>query len=304
MNKRFIGVLAFAFVVALGASVVLYKVLQSRPQTAKAAPAGVTIALAAHDLEVGALVKEEDIVLTEWSSAVPVGATSKIDDLKGRGVITPIYAKEPLIDSRLAPKGAGGGLASMIPPGQRAVAVRVNEVVGVAGFVVPGMRVDVLISGSAPGGNGNLGTLTRTMLQYIEVLSAGQDFKKDNEGKPIMVQVVTLLVTPEQAEQLSLASTQTSIQLVLRNKLDREVTKTPGTALANLFSGAKGIPLAGPAASDAPPPVRRQAPRAAPVAANRHEISAPPPKKESFTMEIINGSAKTEKKFENTPEAK
>jgi pilus assembly protein CpaB len=303
MNKRFIGVLTFAFIVALGASVVLYKVLQSRPQTAKAAAPGVSIALAAHDLEVGALLKEEDIVLTEWSSAVPVGATSKIDDLKGRGVITPIYAKEPLIDSRLAPKGAGGGLASMIPPGQRAVAVRVNEVVGVAGFVVPGMRVDVLISGNAPGGNASMGTLARTMLQYIEVLSAGQDFKKDNEGKPIMVQVVTLLVTPEQAEQLSLASTQTSIQLILRNKLDRDVTKTPGTALANLFSGAKGIPLARPAASDAPP-ARRPAPRPAPVAVPARDLAAAPPKKESFTMEIINGSAKTEKKFESSGEAK
>ena len=303
MNKRFIGVLTFAFIVALGASAVLYKVLQSRPQTVKAAPAGVTIALAAHDLEVGALLKEEDIVLTEWSSAVPAGATSKIDDLKDRGVITPIYAKEPLIDSRLAPKGAGGGLASMIPPGQRAVAVRVNEVVGVAGFVVPGMRVDVLISGNAPGSNSSMGTVTKTMLQWIEVLSAGQDFKKDNEGKPITVQVITLLVTPEQAEQLSLASTQTSIQLILRNKLDREVTKTPGTAVANLFSGTSGISLPRLAASDGPP-VRRTAPRPAPVAALGRDLAPPPAKKETFTMEIINGSAKTEKKFESGGEAK
>jgi len=303
MNKRFIGVLTFAFIVALGASAVLYKVLQSRPQTAKAAPAAVTIALAAHDLEVGTLLKEEDIVLTEWSSAVPAGATSKIDDVKGRGVITPIYAKEPLIESRLAPKGAGAGLASMIPPGQRAVAVRVNEVVGVAGFVVPGMRVDVLISGNAPGGNNSMGTVTKTMLQWIEVLSAGQDFKKDNEGKPITVQVITLLVTPEQAEQLSLASTQTSIQLILRNKLDREVTKTPGTAVANLFSGTSGISLPRPAASDGPP-VRRPAPRPAPVAALGRDLATPPAKKESFTMEIINGSAKTEKKFESGGEAK
>jgi pilus assembly protein CpaB len=303
MNKRFIGVLTFAFIVALGASAVLYKVLQSRTTTAKAAPAGVSIAVAAHDLEVGALLKEEDIILTEWSSAVPVGATSKIDDLKGRGVITPIYAKEPLIDSRLAPKGAGGGLASMIPPGYRAVAVRVNEVVGVAGFVVPGMRVDVLISGTAPGGNASMGTLTKTMLQWIEVLSAGQDFKKDNEGKPITVQVVTLLVTPEQAEQLSLASAQTSIQLILRNKLDRDITKTPGTAMANLFSGARGIPVPRSAASDAPP-VSRPAPRPAPVAAVMRELPPAPPRKESFTMEIISGSAKTEKKFESSLEAK
>jgi pilus assembly protein CpaB len=148
-----------------------------------------------------------------------------------------------------------------------------------------------------------MGTLTKTMLQYIEVLSAGQDFKKDNEGKPIAVQVVTLLVTPEQAEQLSLASTQTSIQLVLRNKLDREVAKTPGTAVANLFSGATGIPLQRPS-SDMQTPVRRQpAPRPAPVAPARELVPAQP-KKETFTMEIISGSAKTEKKFESTTEVK
>ncbi len=160
----------------------------------------------------------------------------------GRGATTTIYDKEPIIESRLAPKGAGGGLAATIPPGMRAVAVRVNEVVGVAGFVIPGMRVDVLISGNKPGGSNAQGTLTRTMLQNLEVLSAGQDFKKDAEGKPVMVQVVNLLVTPQQAEELSLASNMTTIQLVLRNPLDREIAKTPGTALGYLFGGSREAP--------------------------------------------------------------
>ena len=302
MNKRFIGVLTFAFIVALGASLVLYRVLQNRPQTAKAAQATVSIAVAAHNLEVGSVLKDEDIKLTEWPGAVPVGATSRIEDLRGRGVLTSIYDKEPLIESRLAPKGAGGGLAAMIPSGMRAVAVRVNEVVGVAGFVVPGMRVDVLIAGTAPGVNTSLGVLSRTMLQNIEVLSAGQDFKKDNEGKPITVQVVNLLVTPEQAEQLSLALNQTTIQLILRNPLDHDVAKTPGTAVANLFNGARGINVPKPA-NDAP--VRRAAPKpvAAPVVAMQ-PLPPPPPKKETFTMEIVSGSNKSEKKFESIGEAK
>ena len=121
----------------------------------------------------------------------------------------------------------------MIPPGMRAVAVRVNEVVGVAGFVVAGMHVDVLISGNRPERQRAAWVPSRkTLLQNIEVLSAGQDFKKDAEGKPVMVQVVNLLVTPKQAEQLSLAASQTSIQLVLRNPLDHDIAKTPGTALA------------------------------------------------------------------------
>lgn len=292
MNKRFVGVLAFAFVVASIASLLLYRLLINRPPAAKAAQSTVQIALASRDIEVGRVLKEDDIKLAEWPGAVPAGAITNVQDAIGRGVTTTVYAKEPVIESRLAPKGAGGGLAATIPPGMRAVAVRVNEVVGVAGFVVTGMRVDVLVSGNRPGGNQNLGTLTRTLLQNLEVLSAGQDFKKDAEGKPVMVQVVNLLVTPEQAEQLSLAINMTTIQLVLRNPLDREVVKTPGTALDYLFSGVKK------AAPEQAAPRRVEVARApvVPVAA--------PPKKEPFVMEIIQGTKKNQMKFENTGEAK
>lgn len=297
MNKRFVGVLTFAFMVALGASLVLYRVLVSQPKVG--AGTTVQIALAGRDLELGTVLKEADVKLTPWAGAVPLGATARVEDLVGRGVITPIYAKEPIIDSRLAPRGAGGGLASMIPPGKRAVAIRVNEVVGVAGFVVPGMRVDVLISGNPPGGNNSQGTLTRTLLQNLEVLSAGQDFKKDAEGKPIAVQVVNMLVTPEEAEQLSLAASQTSIQLVLRNPLDHVISKTPGTAMQAIFGGPK-INL--PQAAAAPRPARPAAPRQGPHPEPAVTYIAPPaPKKEvPFTMEVISGSKKAEIKFEST----
>jgi pilus assembly protein CpaB len=280
--------------VAAGASLVLYRVLINRPATTTASPALAQIALATKDLEVGTVLKEGDVKIADWPGAIPQGSTTQIKDVLGRGVITAIFAKEPIIDSRLAPKGAGGGMAAMIPPGMRAVAVRVNEVVGVAGFVVPGMHVDILISGNTPGGSGNLGTLTQTLLQNIEVLSAGQDFKKDAEGKPVMVQVVNMLVTPTQAEQLSLAASQTSIQLVLRNPLDHEIAKTPGTALQRLFNNGRA-----PAPSDAPSRPRAAAP--APV-----RVAAPPapPKEIPFVMEIISGGTKTEKKFGGTPEVK
>lgn len=297
MNKKFIGVLTFAFLVAAGASLVLYRVLLNRPQSSKAAQPSVQIVLANRDLEVGTVLKTDDVKLTDWPGAVPAGASIRPQELIGRGVTTAIYAKEPIIESRLAPKGAGGGLAAMIPPGMRAVAVRVNEVVGVAGFVVPGMRVDILISGNSPGNNANTGTLTRTLLQNIEVLSAGQDFKKDAEGKPVLVQVVNLLVTPEQAEQLSLASMQTSIQLVLRNPLDREVTKTPGTAVSHLFRGGKfSMPPSGdePAPAPRPRPVQRAAVQPAVV----RELPPPPKKETPFVMEIISGPNKVEKKFD------
>jgi pilus assembly protein CpaB len=293
MNKRFISVLLFAFVVATVASLLLYRLLINRPQQATAAPNTVQIVVASHDLEVGTVLKEEDLKVTNWPNVVPAGAAAKTQDLVGRGVTNRMVDKEPVLDSRLAAKGAGGGLAATIPPGMRAVAIRVNEVVGVAGFVVAGMRVDVLISGNRPGAGEGMGTMTKTLLQNIEVLSAGQDYKKDAEGKPVLVQVVNLLVTPEQAEQLSLASAQTAVQLVLRNPLDREIAKTTGTALSYLFTGGKPAPSAAPSGPRQP---RYVAPPVAVVPAA--------PKKEQFVMEIISGKLKSEQKFEHTGEGK
>src|SRR5262245_52051705 len=178
MNRRFVGVLAFAFIVAAFSSLILYRVLNARFQALGTASRLSRIILANRNLEPGTVLKAEDSQLADWPGQVPTGAGANLRDFIGRGVTTPIYAREPVIESRLALRGAGGGLAAMIPKGMRAVAVRVNEVVGVAGFVVAGMRVDVIISGTTPSGTGSLGTLTRTLLQNVEVLSAGQDFKK------------------------------------------------------------------------------------------------------------------------------
>jgi pilus assembly protein CpaB len=297
MNKRFVAVLIFAFVVALGASVMLYR-LTSRTQTTKAAPATAKLVVASRDLEVGSVLRQEDVTLADWMGGAPAGAATRPQDVVGRGVITKIVAKEPILEPRLAPRGAGGGFQIMIPKGMRAVAVPVNEVVGVAGFVVPGTRVDILISGAPPNSPANLGTLTKTLLQNIEVLSAGQDFKKDAEGKPIAVQVVNVLVTPEQAEQLSLASRQTAIQLVLRNPLDHDVAKTTGTAMARLFSGAR---LKGMDPDDG-----EMKPKPRPVMKAVAHVAPPPPapKQPPFVMEIMAGAKKSETKFETSGEGK
>jgi pilus assembly protein CpaB len=304
MNKRFIGVLIFAFVVATAGGLITYKSLMSRSQQAKAAGPSVQVVLASKDLELGTVLKEGDVYLADWSGDLPVGATNKMQDLYTRGVTTPIYAKEPVIESRLAPKGAGGGLAAMIPKGMRAFTIPVNEVVGVAGFVTAGQHVDLLIQGNSPGGNGNLGILSRTLLQNLEILSAGQDFKKDPEGKPMAVQVVNVLVTPEQAEILSLATNQTTIRMVLRNPLDHEVAKTPGTNMNYLWGNAgKGLKPAPAMDTDEQAVAKpRRAPK--PVA-----VVAPPPllavKKEApFNMEIISGTSKTEVKFDKSGEGK
>jgi len=201
----------------------------------------------------------------------------------GRGVVSDLYQNEPILESRLAAAGSGGGLAATIPPGMRACAVKVDDVVGVAGFVTPGMRVDVLISGVPPGApNPAEGTQVETILQNIQVLSAGTDYQKDADGKAKPVQVVNLLVTPEQAEILSLIGNQVRIQLVLRNPLDTTIATIPGTAMGSLFGNKN------------PAPVKERAPeRVAPKPA------APKP----FSIEVINGTQRSEQKF-SRPEEK
>jgi pilus assembly protein CpaB len=295
MNKRFVGVLIFAFMVATGGGVLTYRSLINRAPAPKAAPPTAQIVLATRDLEVGGVVRDGDVRLADWLGAVPAGATAHPQDVVGRGVITPIYSQEPVIETRLAAKGGGGGFASTIPQGMRAFAVRVNDIVGVAGFVTPGMRVDVIINGNSPGGNGALGMLARTLMQNVEVLSAGQDFKRDAEGKPVDTQVVTLLVTPEQAEKLSLATHQTTIQLVLRNPLDRQTAPAPGSAVAYLFNQGTPKPPQEPAAP------RPRPPAAPPVV---REIDTPAKKEAPFTMEIIMGTQKSPTKFASSGEEK
>ncbi len=295
MNKRFVSVLVFALVVSGVASFLVYRLTASRlGQQAK--PATTLLMVAARNLPVGTLIRDPDLRQVEWAGPVPPNAVLKREDIVGRGVVSNIYQDEPILETRLAPKGAGAGLAATIPPGMRAVAVRVNEVVGVGGFVVPGMRVDVLISGNPPGAPANLGTLARTVLQNIEVLSAGQNIQKDAEGKPVSVPVVNLLVTPEQAEILTLAGNETRIQLVLRNPLDTEVAKTKGTALANLFTGQ---PFVNPISAPSAPPRRAAAP--APKAPPKAEPKPEPP---PLVVEVLHGAKRAETKFGPNPEVK
>lgn len=243
MNRRLIGVFAFALLVAGATSFLVYRLLLAHVSAPSHTPAPNKLLAAAHDLEVGALIKDGDVREIDWPGPVPGGAITQREDVVGRGVLEPVYQDEPFFAGSLAPKGAGAGLASTIPIGMRAVALRVDDVVGLAGFVLPGMRVDVLVSGNPPGTDSSrTGSLCKTVLQDIEVLSAGQRIKKNMQDKPQSAQVVNLLVTPDQAEVLSLASTKTRVQLVLRNPLDTKKVKTDGASVAALF----GKPAAPP----------------------------------------------------------
>ena len=294
MNKRFVSVVVFALVVSGLASLVIYRLLVTR-LSSNAKTGNVKVVVAAHNLAIGTLIRDTDVRLIDWNGSLPPQAVRAQEQVVGRGIVAAVYEGEPVLESRLAPKGAGAGMAALIPKGMRAVAVRVNEVVGLAGFVVPGMHVDVLLHGVPPGESRQGGSETRTILQSIEVLSAGQNIQKDAEGKPISVQVVNLLVTPEQAETLSLASTDAKIQLVLRNPLDQEQATPPGTALAKLFGQVREAPKPVAPRPQARP-VAKPAPKAAPQAA------PPPVLVQIKVVEVLHGGKKTEAKFENSAE--
>ena len=197
MNRRLISVLFFALVVAGATSYFLYRMILVRVQSQGHPVAANKLVVAKHDLQVGTLVRDSDLDEVSWGGPIPDDAVKTLADAAGRGVIATIYQNEPILAHRLATKGAGAGLAATIPMGMRAVALRVNEVVGLAGFVVPGMRVDVLMAGATPGQDqARSGTLCRTILQNIEVLSAGQKIEKTTDGKPESAEVVNLLVSP------------------------------------------------------------------------------------------------------------
>lgn len=239
-----------ALAVALGflASVYAYKSLQSKGGTSTDNLAQVMVA--ANDLQVGARVEERDIkVISIPAGDMPPGAPRKKADVVGHGVIIPISKGEFILPNRLAGENAGSGLPALIPPGMRAVSVRVNEVVSVAGFVTPGTRVDVLLTGS-PGSAGE--QQTTTVLQNVAVLASGHTLERTSTGEAQNTAVITLLVTPDDAQRLTLASTEGRIQLALRNPLDTKQDDVPVSLARALY---RGVPA--PAAEHTP--VRRVA---------------------------------------------
>jgi pilus assembly protein CpaB len=287
MNKRLLTILLLAFVIAGACAFLVYRVVGNRLGGGNASTTRVVAASA--DLKIGMLLNASNLTTVEMAGTLPKGAILDPKNAIGRGVVQDIYQGEPILDSRLAPIGSGGGLAATIPDGMRAIAVKVDDIVGVAGFVTPGMHVDVLVSGVPPGANNEpnskqaqLGTLVKTILQNIQVLSAGVNIQRDSEGKPQSVQVVNLLVTPEQAETLSLATTGVKIQLVLRNPLDTKTDPVPVTAMGNIFADQNIAPP-----THYPSKVVKK--------------TAPPPA--PFSIEVINGSTRKEEKF-GSPEAK
>src|SRR5580700_8151775 len=266
-----IGVVALA----LGAfvSLFVYKNLQGRPATVEA---GADVIVAADDIQVGSRVEEHDVRIARFpASGLPPGAYTKRSSVMGRGVIIPISKGEFILPSKLAPENAGAGLPALIPPGMRAVSVRVNEVVSVAGFVGPGTRVDVLLTGTP---NGSSESQTTTVLQNVAVIASGQRLERNAAGEAQSTPVITLLASPEDAERLTLASSEGKIQLVLRNPLDTHQDPVEAANAKGLYMG--GTPVA------ARPRIT--------VRAVKQKTEPPPTSPSVLSIEVYQGDKKTE----------
>jgi pilus assembly protein CpaB len=276
MNRSrllFIGVLALA----LGAfvSFVVYKNMLSKTN-ANNEP-GADVIVAANDLQVGSKLLDGDIRQVKVpTSVLPPNYFRNKSQVLGRGVILPVQKGEFILPSKLAPENAGSGLPSLIPAGMRAVSVRVNDVVAVAGFVVPGTRVDVLLTGNPVGANEQQ---TTTVLENVAVIAAGNKLERNSAGEPQSTPVITLLVSPDDAQKLTLASSQGKIQLALRNPIDTKKEDLPGTKATGLYRNLN---------PPAPPPRPRV------VKVPKTEPAATPA---GYKVEVIRGNKVDETKF-------
>ncbi len=286
MDRRVLTVLGASLLLALVISMVFYQMTARASTPKKAEQNDITrdLVTAARPLGVGVTIKPPDIKLVKIAtSAFPKNGFSKPEEVYDRPVTSPILQDEALLEGRLAARGSGLGLAPIIPVGMRAVTVRVNDVSGVSGFVLPGMRVDVLVTGHPPKGDSL--TITRTTLQNIMVLSAGTAIQADSRGAAIPAPAVTLLASPEQAELLTLANSEGHIQLVLRNASDQTVEKTKGAQLTELYGG-KGRDLNKNLNGDEEPRPRSAVGVAAPP-------PPPPPPPMPDQVVVIRGTTKT-----------
>ena len=285
-NKRTAAVLVVAVLLAAVASLGMYRVVSRRPAMGGNQVKTVDVVVAQHPLKLGTRLTTDHVKLVKWPDDAQVpGAFSKLEDVVNRGVITDVGENEPLTAARLAPLEAGAGLPPSIPPGMRAVSVKVNEVIGVAGFVVPGTRVDVMVTLTNRQA-AQQESVTRVVVSNAQVLTAGTRYDQENakDGKAIPSTVVTLLVSPEDGERIALASSEGQIMLTLRNPLDTSPTATNGVRTGGLL----GQPAAAPVEKQ-PRAVRAQTP-----AATNQPQPAATPAPARYTVEAIRGAKRTE----------
>jgi pilus assembly protein CpaB len=299
-NKRLIIALLAAITFGLIAAVSVKQYLL----TAQTFNRTNDVVVAKVGIPVGSRIIAEQLEVRQFPADVtPEGAISKIDEsLIDRVVITPISLKEPITEAKLAPVGSLGGLSSVIPEGYRAMTVKVDDVVGVSGFILPGTLVDVVVVIQPPKGTANEEMISKIVLQNIKVLASGQNIDKPKNDREVerSVRAVTLQVTPEQTEKLALASSEGKLQLVMRNSVDQADEQTSGANKKSLLLGERAMLTPDPGVNSNP-----SAPKAAPSSARRYTAPrpaareaaapvkvtqpAPPPRP---TVEVIKGAKK------------
>ena len=253
-NSRAILIIGVALVLALGAVVLAAKWMGEQ------GPAGTRVVVAATEIGQGARILPASLQLTDWpAGSMPPGAITDIKLLEGRIARGDIARGEPVLESKLAPVGTLGGLSAVVASGKRAMTVRVNDVVGVAGFALPGNYVDILVN-LAPTNSDlaqNAGSISKIVLERILVLAVAQESAVD-DTKPRVVNAVTLELTPNEVEKLDLARSIGSLSLVLRNQIEAQPANTTGATRESVL----GLPAL---SAQAPAPVRDAAPRIVPV---------------------------------------
>jgi pilus assembly protein CpaB len=308
-NKRLVFVLVGAVMFGLVAAVSVSRYLSNAQATSRNMQ---TVVVAKADIPLGTKVVADQLMAVQFPpGAMPDGTFDKADNVVGRVTVMNVAAREPVTDFKLAPEGSAGGLSAVIPEGYRAMTVKVDDVIGVAGFLQPGTMVDVLTVIEPPEQEGSRNPISKIVLQNVKVLASGQklDRPKD-EREADSVKAVTLQVTPGQAEKLALASTEGKLQLVLRNTTDQDDEQTPGSNKRTLLGGEHAAPAPEPGSLKSeqpkpPAPAMRRAPRAfairqpaekpaeKPVAEARQAPPEPPRPK----VEMIQGTKKSTVEF-------
>lgn len=286
MNKKVFIILSLAMIFGLLTAVLAHRMLRTG-SSAQAGQKTKKVVVAAVKLGLGTQIKAEQLDLAEWpESLLPRGTFTEVEKLVGRVTIAEIFPGEPILETRLAPEGSAAGLPAIIPPGMRAMTVKVDEVIGVAGFVAPGTYVDVV--GTVVEGAGQ-NAVSRVILQNVKVLASGQRMETQKDGQAIEVKTVTLQVTPEEAEILALASNAGKLQLVMRNTVDREMVQTKGVDEVTLFRGVRADVGSNVATTARPSGSVRKKTEAAP---------SPETLSKATTIELIRGSERTTLTFQ------
>jgi pilus assembly protein CpaB len=291
-NKRFFIVLAGALIFGLLAAVSVTRYLSSAQAYTKNLN---RVAVAKVAIPLGTKIIAEQIMVVQFpAESTPDGAFESIEKLTGRVAITNIAPREPITEARLAPEGTAGGLSAVIPEGYRAMTVKVDDVVGISGFIMPGTLVDIVVVIDPAERAGMQDPISKIVLQNIKVLANGQNIDKpEDQREANSVKAVTLLVTPEQAEKLALAASEGKLQLVMRNSIDQGDEQTTGINKRALLGGDRATPAPEPGSLKSeqvkpnPKPVTRKA-HTEPKPAAQPPVPAPP----RASVEMIEGAKK------------